>query len=95
MRPRLNVYGDHRLAEIHVRFEAVAAQLQAELVFTFRAKTPVALMAGRNFLVLRLFAGVNLGMDFDHLETPPNLHRANALPDNRIEGKALTTRWIR
>jgi len=68
------VHGDHWLAEIPVRFEAVVAQQQAELVFTVGAKTPVALMAGRNFLVLRLFTGVNLGMDFDHRKTPQREH---------------------
>ena len=74
VRPHLHVYGNHWLTEIHVRFEAVVAQQQAELVFTLRAKTPAALMAGRKFLVPRLFAGVNLGMDFDHRKTPQPEH---------------------
>src|SRR3974390_364540 len=70
-RPGLHVHRDHRLAQIHMRLKAVVAELQAKLIFALGAKTAVALVAGRDFLMFCVFAGVNLGMDFDHWKNSP------------------------
>jgi len=71
MRPRFDMHRDYRLAQIHVRLEAVVAELHAELIFGLGAKTAVALVAGGDFLVMRLFVGVNLRMDFKHFVRSP------------------------
>jgi hypothetical protein len=83
------VDGDHRLAQIHVPVEAVVAQLQAELIFVFRQKTAVALVAGRDLLVLRKFAGVYLGMDFDHWNVLPTYTRQTVCHPGVLKKKHL------
>jgi hypothetical protein len=64
------VNGKYWGLQIHVRVKASIAKLQAELILTLRPETAVALMAGTNLLVMRLFAGVNFGMDFNHCGSP-------------------------
>lgn len=59
--------------------KAVIAQLQAELVLALRAKTPMALVAGRDFLMFCAFVGVNLGMDFDHWKNSPHFTHGKPL----------------
>jgi hypothetical protein len=53
-----------------MRLEAVVAQLQAKLVFAFRPKAAMAPVASADFLMLGLFLGPNLGMNFDHDKFP-------------------------
>ena len=72
--PRFHVHRYRGLRKVHVRGEAIVAQLQTELVFAFRTKTAVALVAGANPLVVCLFLGVDFGMNFDHCKLPPILH---------------------
>jgi len=52
--------------------KARIAKLQAQLVFAFRAKTPVAFMARGKSRARAQFANVNFGMNFqrDHQNSP-------------------------
>jgi hypothetical protein len=66
LRPRSDPDGNYRLAQIHMCVQAVIAKLHAELVFILGAKAAVAVVTGRDFLMLGVLRSVNFGMDFQH-----------------------------
>lgn len=70
MRASLYVNGEHRRLQIGVGFKTTLAQLQAVLILTLCPETAVALVAGANLFVVRLFVDVYVGMDFDHCVLP-------------------------
>ena len=62
----LDVDRNYRCLQTGVGVKTVIAQLQAILIFALCPEAAVALVAGANFFVMRLFVSVYIGMDFDH-----------------------------
>jgi hypothetical protein len=66
------VHTDNGFAKLAQGVKAGIAEIQAQLVFALRSKTPVAFIAGGKSRALAQLANVNFRMNFqrDH-ETPP------------------------
>jgi hypothetical protein len=75
------VDADDGFAMLAQGVEAGIAQLQAQLVFALRSKTPMALVAGGKSRALAQFASVNFGMNFQrNHETLPEVLMARRVP---------------
>jgi hypothetical protein len=91
LRPRFDPDGNHRLAQVQMFVEAVAAKLHAELVFILRAKAAVAAVTGRDFPMLGVFLSVNFGMDFKHCDLSDLKNGQAACPAGRRKRNDLLT----
>ena len=82
MRPNLDVNADDRFVHVSKIVKAGVTQGQAKLVFALGSETAMAFEAGRIFRMLKLFFGLNFGMNFQRgHENAPQEPWASHMPE--------------